>query len=173
MAVLGGSGYMKDYPVERYLRDSRITTIYEGTSQLQVVAGVAGVISGTCAEVVQEIIAKPSKAEAWSAEVQPLIAQIQQGLATMQDAVDYVKAQTAGGYRDLYARKLVDIGVYLVIGALFCDQAQASARKLAVAKRWLTEKMPVIAMLAQQTKSGDVAIVNDFETLAGPVPVTE
>ena len=41
MAVLGGSGYMKDYPVERHLRDSRITTIYEGTSQLQVVAAVA------------------------------------------------------------------------------------------------------------------------------------
>jgi 3-(methylthio)propanoyl-CoA dehydrogenase len=34
--VLGGSGYMRDYPAERYLRDARITTIYEGTSQLQV-----------------------------------------------------------------------------------------------------------------------------------------
>ena len=41
--VLGGSGYMKDYAAERYLRDSRITTIYEGTSQLQVVAAVRGV----------------------------------------------------------------------------------------------------------------------------------
>ena len=44
--VLGGSGYMKDYAAERYLRDSRITTIYEGTSQLQVVAAVRGVTSG-------------------------------------------------------------------------------------------------------------------------------
>ncbi len=35
LAVLGGSGYMKDYPVERLVRDSRITTIYEGTSQIQ------------------------------------------------------------------------------------------------------------------------------------------
>ncbi len=42
IAVLGGSGYMKDYASERHLRDSRITTIYEGTSQLQVVAAVAG-----------------------------------------------------------------------------------------------------------------------------------
>jgi hypothetical protein len=41
--VLGGSGYMKDYAAERYLRDARITTIYEGTSQLQVVAAVRGV----------------------------------------------------------------------------------------------------------------------------------
>ena len=44
--VLGGSGYMKDYAAERYLRDARITTIYEGTSQLQVVAAVRGVASG-------------------------------------------------------------------------------------------------------------------------------
>ena len=41
--VLGGSGYMKDYAAERYARDARITTIYEGTSQLQVVAAVRGV----------------------------------------------------------------------------------------------------------------------------------
>ena len=46
LQVLGGSGYMKDYPVERYLRDARITTIYEGTSQLQIVAAVRGVCSG-------------------------------------------------------------------------------------------------------------------------------
>jgi hypothetical protein len=86
----------------------------------------------------------------------------------------------------------VDIGVYLLVGALFCDQAASlvvapscgtaapggepsntNPKKLAVAKRWLTEKMPVIAMLAQQAKSGDMAILNDFDTLAGPVPVTE
>jgi alkylation response protein AidB-like acyl-CoA dehydrogenase len=40
--VLGGSGYMKDYPAERYARDARITTIYEGTSQLQILAASRG-----------------------------------------------------------------------------------------------------------------------------------
>ena len=45
--VLGGSGYMKDYAAERYFRDARITTIYEGTSQLQIVAAVRAVVSGT------------------------------------------------------------------------------------------------------------------------------
>ena len=45
LQVLGGSGYMTDYPVERHLRDARITTIYEGTSQLQIVAAVRGVAS--------------------------------------------------------------------------------------------------------------------------------
>ena len=71
MAVLGGSGYMKDYPVERHLRDSRITTIYEGTSQLQVVAAVAGMASGTCQTLVEELIGR-----SWPEELAPLVEQI-------------------------------------------------------------------------------------------------
>ena len=186
MAVLGGSGYMKDYPVERHLRDSRITTIYEGTSQLQVVAAVAGVISGTAKECVEELIAQPSRApgpgHAWPADVAPLIQQIRQGLALLDEAVAFTKAQPGGSYRDLYARKLVDMGVYLVVAALFCDQGadtpagapQAGGeKKKAVAKRWLADKLPQIRMLKEQVCSGDQSIVSDFQTLAGPVPVSE
>ena len=43
--IFGGSGYMKDYPIERIYRDARITNIYEGTSQLQVVAAIRHVKS--------------------------------------------------------------------------------------------------------------------------------
>ncbi|MFB3893078.1 MAG: acyl-CoA dehydrogenase family protein [Phycisphaerae bacterium] len=168
MAVLGGSGYMKDYPVERYLRDSRITTIYEGTTQLQVVAAIAGVVSGAAGEVLDELLA----ARQWPATVAPLIEKIKEGHAILNEAIAFVKAQS-GQYKDLYARKLVDIALYLIVAALFCDQATASDKKLAVAKRWLTEKMPVIRMLKEQAMSGDTAIVNDFETLAGPVPLAE
>ena len=53
--VLGGSGYMRDYACERYARDARITTIYEGTSQLQVVAAVRGVCSGTAEKYLTEL----------------------------------------------------------------------------------------------------------------------
>ena len=45
--VHGGSGFMKDYPCERIYRDARITSIYEGTTQLQVVAAIRHVGSGT------------------------------------------------------------------------------------------------------------------------------
>jgi 3-(methylthio)propanoyl-CoA dehydrogenase len=44
--IHGGAGFMKDFPVERLYRDARITTIYEGTSQLQVVAAIRGVTTG-------------------------------------------------------------------------------------------------------------------------------
>ncbi|GAI94656.1 unnamed protein product, partial [marine sediment metagenome] len=53
--VLGGSGYMRDYACERHARDARITTIYEGTSQLQIVAAVRGVCSGTAGKFIAEL----------------------------------------------------------------------------------------------------------------------
>jgi hypothetical protein len=172
IAVLGGSGYMKDYPCERHLRDSRITTIYEGTSQLQVLAAVAGVVSGTCATVMGELLEKPAFSKAWTDETKPLVDQLKEGSALLAECVEFVKAQP-GQYKDLVARKLVDIGCNLVIGALFADQACASETKLAVAKRWLVWKMPECRMLKEQILSADQAIINEFETLAGPVPVVE
>ncbi len=168
MSVLGGSGYMKDYPVERHLRDSRITTIYEGTSQLQIIAAVAGMTSGMAKTVIDELISR-----SWPDDIAPMVGQIKDGLALMDKAVEFVKAQPGMAYRDLCARKLVDIGIYLVVAALFCDQAAAKEEKRTVAKYWLAWRMPEIRMLTEQICSGDEAVVRDFDVLAGPVPVME
>ena len=167
MAVLGGSGYMTDYPVERHLRDSRITTIYEGTSQLQVVAAVAGMTSGTCQTLVEELITR-----AWPDDLAPLIEQIRAGLSLLAQAVATIKDKGTAT-RDLYARKLVDVGIYLVVAAVFCDHATASDRKKAVARRWLADKMPEIRKNVEQITSGDLSVVEQFEALAGPVPTAE
>ncbi|MCD4824041.1 MAG: acyl-CoA dehydrogenase family protein [Phycisphaerae bacterium] len=176
IAVLGGSGYMKDYACERLMRDARITTIYEGTSQLQVLAAVAGVVSGTCETVLNELMEKPANLDAWTAETAPMIEQIKAGLVDLKECIDFVKAQP-GQYKDLYARKLVDIGVSLIVGTLFCDQATSTLpmgkTKLAVAKRWLAMKLPENRMLKEQILSGEQEINLNFETLAGPVPVVE
>jgi alkylation response protein AidB-like acyl-CoA dehydrogenase len=170
MAVLGGSGYMKDYPVERHLRDSRITTIYEGTSQLQVVAAVGGVMGGTAAEIANELLA----GREWSAELQPLVAQVREGLELLDRSVAYVKAQHGGNtYRDLYARKLVDMGIDVLIGALFCDQAAASARRLLMARRWLSEMLPRMRMLDECIRSGETLSLTEFAALAPALPTAD
>ncbi|MDP6543136.1 MAG: acyl-CoA dehydrogenase family protein [Phycisphaerae bacterium] len=168
IAVLGGSGYMKDYACERYLRDSRITTIYEGTSQLQVLAAVAGVTSGTAKTIIEDLLDRK-----WTSELQPLIDQIRQGAALLEECVVFVKDQPGATHRDLYARKLVDMALYLIVGALFCDHALASETKHSVARRWLAWRMPEIRMDAEMIRSGDTQIVEEFEILAGPVPVVE
>ena len=54
LQIHGGSGFMKDYPIERLVRDARITNIYEGTSQLQVVAAIRGVTTGQFLKQIRE-----------------------------------------------------------------------------------------------------------------------
>jgi alkylation response protein AidB-like acyl-CoA dehydrogenase len=167
IAILGGSGYMRDYPCERYLRDSRITTIYEGTSQLQVVAAVAGVLSGTCGAILEDILpANPP------ADVAPLCQQIKDGIALMNQSIEFIKSQSTQ-YRDLHARRLVDIGLYLVVGALFCAQAAAADERKALARYWLAWRMPEVRMNKEIICSGEQAPVSEFEALAGPLPVID
>ena len=169
MAVLGGSGYMKDYAVERYLRDARITTIYEGTSQLQVVAMTAGVMGGTAVEIINEILG----ARTWSPELAPLVAKIHEGIALLNEAIAFIKTQQGTAYRDLHARKLADIAINLLAGSLFIDHATTNPKKLLVARRWLAERIPQIRMLKEQACSGESSALTDFDNLACQLPTAD
>ncbi|MCK4871626.1 MAG: acyl-CoA dehydrogenase family protein [Phycisphaerales bacterium] len=165
VAVLGGSGYMKDYPVERLTRDARITSIYEGTSQLQIVAAIGGITSGAAETIINQLLDRQ-----WSSDIAPMVDQIRSGVADLADAIAFVKDQPDPNYRRLYARKLVDMAIYLIIGAIFCDHAAESDAKRAVLRRWLAARMPELQMNKQLICSGDDIILSEFETLAGPVP---
>jgi len=162
IAVLGGSGYMKDYSVERHLRDSRITTIYEGTSQLQVVAALSGVVSGLARSLVEELLNR-----AWPEPMAQSAAQVRDGLALLDEAVAFAKEHPGAGYLDLHGRRLVDMACTLVIAALLCDHATASERKLAVMQHWLAVKMPELRMNRDLVCSGDEAVLRQFEALVG------
>ena len=76
-------------------------------------------------------------------------------------------------YTDLVARKLVDFALGLIVGALFCDYATGKESKLPLAKRWIAQKSAEAVMQRQVILSGDRQIIDDFEVLAGPVPVAE
>ena len=156
VAVLGGSGYMRDYPVERLLRDSRITTIYEGTSQLQVAAAVSGVMSGTLAEAVESVLG----AHEWSEELSKRVAAVRDILALCNEASAFVKEHPEGTrYRDLSARKLVDMGIVALCGALLCDQAAATDAKLKVLDRWLATGRARVHALHELTLSDDTSVL--------------
>ena len=182
--VLGGSGFMRDYPCERYARDARITTIYEGTSQLQVVAAVRGVCGATLEKYIADLSSKK-----YDADVQDLLDILADGWAKLQDAIVFVK-ESGIDYMELYGRDLVDIAIALINGYLFCDQASTKVdmqvaiattaregetvsmkdRKKVLARRFITKNQPMIDNLAANIKSGNKSTFSDYDALIGPVP---
>ncbi len=168
VAVLGGSGYMKDYPVERHLRDSRITSIYEGTSQLQVVAAVRGVVSGTAETYLRGLAERD-----WPQWAQPLTEQLGKGVDELADAITFTKAQGGTEYMDLVGRKLVDMAIDLLVGYWFCMQGEDKEPKQVVARRWVHTRMPKITHLHAMVLSGDRSTMSDFDILAAPVTTAD
>jgi hypothetical protein len=181
--VLGGSGYMRDYACERLSRDARITTIYEGTSQLQVVAAVRGVCNGTAEKFMAELAEQD-----YDNEVKDLLETLAEGRELLKEAAAYVKQQ-GNDYMDLYGRLLVDIAIDLINGYLFCGQAGTKVdmevpvaedgngktipmkkRKATLARRYITKNAPKIAALAKLIRTGDKSTFTEYEALIGPVP---
>jgi len=165
LQVLGGSGYMQDYPVERYLRDARITTIYEGTTQLQIVAAVRGVCSGAFEKHVEEF----EKHEYDDALLAALKARLVEGKQLVLKGIAFIK-ERGTEYMDLHGRRLVDSAIAVLIGHLFLRQATASERKRQVAKRFIEQAMPTLRRDIEVVCSGDQTPVQEYEVLAGPVP---
>jgi alkylation response protein AidB-like acyl-CoA dehydrogenase len=184
--VLGGSGYMRDYASERHARDARITTIYEGTSQLQVVAAVRGVSSGSAEKYITELAEKQ-----YEPEVQDLLPIMAQGLEHLRRSVVFVKEKGVE-YMDLYGRPLVDIAIDLINGYLFLDQASTKVdmtvplsgeggkpnngqqvsmkqRKTLMARRYITKAAPKIVARAELICSGDKSTFSEYPVLVGPV----
>lgn len=163
--VLGGSGYMKDYAAERYARDARITTIYEGTSQLQVVAAVRGVASGSLDTWAEE----HEKKDYGDALLDGLKQRLIEGRQRIVETVQFVKTQ-GSSYLDLSGRRLVDSAMTIVIGHLLLAQGAKNDRKKRVARRFIDRELPKLQMNCEQVHAADTAAMDEYALIAGPVP---
>ena len=120
--IHGGSGFMKDYACERIYRDARITSIYEGTTQLQVVAAIRYVTNGSYLAQMREFE---------QVEVAPEWTAIQERARSMADkfeqAVARVKEAGDSAYHDLCARHLVEMAADIIMLHLLLHNANADA----------------------------------------------
>ncbi|NBH92972.1 acyl-CoA dehydrogenase family protein [Duncaniella muris] len=111
--IHGGSGFMKDYACERLYRDARITSIYEGTTQLQVVAAIRHVTTGTYLNLINEYN---------SEEIKPELQSLKDRLVAMTEryakAVEAVTAVDDSAYGDFMARRLVEMAGVIVMSYL-------------------------------------------------------
>lgn len=119
--IHGGSGFMKDYACERVYRDARITSIYEGTTQLQVVAAIRHVLTGTYAQLVEGY-----KAMTVAPELEAQVKILDEMFAKYQKAVDHVKEVNEAEYTDFMARRLVEMAGDCVMGWLLVTDASRS-----------------------------------------------
>ncbi len=116
--IHGGSGFMKDYACERVYRDARITSIYEGTTQLQVVAAIRHVTTGTYLSMMRQ-----HEQEHTSPEFEGLRETLK-GLAdTYEASVAEVLEYKNTEYIDYQARRLVEMAGYIVMSHLLINDA--------------------------------------------------
>ncbi len=167
--VHGGSGYMKDFPVERHYRDARITTIYEGTSQLQVVAMTAGLMSGEILTEIEGMIGKEYG--------DPLLVGLSQRLQgmyeTLKTCLAHVKEKDDASYTQLVARNLCDIACDVYMGYLALQDATLSDRKKLVAKKFVHDGDARTAMNAQVVMRDDATAIDTLGEVIGRVETEE
>ncbi|WP_418893989.1 acyl-CoA dehydrogenase family protein [Limibacterium fermenti] len=116
--VHGGSGYMKDYKCERLYRDARITNIYEGTTQLQVVAAIRHVTTGTYLQQIREY-----EKEVVVPELEPLKRALSKMAQMYEKLVELVTTPKDEDYLDFHARRLVECAGHIIMGHLLLQDA--------------------------------------------------
>ncbi|HUW92711.1 MAG TPA: acyl-CoA dehydrogenase family protein [Bacteroidales bacterium] len=118
LQIHGGAGFIKDFPVERLYRDARITSIYEGTSQLQVVAAIRGVTTGAYLAQIREY-------EKMS--VSPEQEHIHRSLRNLTDEYERtVAGVVAAGNNELtdfHARRMVEMAANIIMGYLLLSDS--------------------------------------------------
>jgi len=120
--IHGGSGFMMDYPIQRYYRDARITSIYEGTTQLQVVAAIRYVTNGSYLAQAREF----EQAEV-SEAMKPLVARAKSMADKLEEATARVKEAGDAAFHDICARHLVEMAADVIMLHLLIHNATANA----------------------------------------------
>ena len=135
LQVHGGAGFMKDFPVERIFRDARITSIYEGTSQLQVIAAIRGVMTGVYLVKIREY-----EQLSVNPESEYLKRELSKMTHAYEEVVEEVKAKDDSEFTDFHARRLVEIAGNIVMGHLLLQDAMRELSYKNIAELFIKAK---------------------------------
>lgn len=155
--IHGGSGFMKDYACERVYRDARITSIYEGTTQLQVVAAIRHVTTGTYSKFIQEL-----DAVEYNEALKPLQAKLQAMTAVYEAAVAKVSEAKDTSYTDFHARRMVEMAGHIIMGYLLLDDANRNEEFAKSARNYVRFGEAEVTRHADFINKFDVAAQADY-----------
>lgn len=151
ISVHGGSGFIMEYKCQRLFRDARIFSIYEGTTQLQVVAAIRYVTNGTYLGIIKEMLEK---------EVAPEFQALKERVAKMvekyEDAINYVKTAGNNDLHDFLARRLYEMTAEIIMSLLILDDATRAPELFA-------KSANVYVRYAEGTVAGHYAYIKEFK----------
>jgi alkylation response protein AidB-like acyl-CoA dehydrogenase len=160
LQIHGGTGYMKDFNIERHYRDARITNIYEGTTQLQYVAAIGGVVT-------RVFEPELDKLEALYGEdfQKPYLKELRAKRELLSKAIEYVRAKEDHTYQSYFSDKLVDMATKLYTGYLFLKYAPYSEDKRKMMSIYFEKEMPQIEKNFSQVTSGKSRVIEEYVDL--------
>ena len=149
LQIHGGTGYMKEFRVERLARDARITNIYEGTSQMQIVAASGHVINDILHTYFDE-----KETREYRSGLSRLAESLKEIRQMFHDSLKFVVEKKDGGFQDIAAKDLVELYSYLVIGYLVLEEAEIDSRKAFIANRYILDALAKARKNVEAIKSG-------------------
>ncbi len=150
ISIHGGSGFIMEYKSQRLFRDARIFSIYEGTTQLQVVAAIRYITNGTYLNIMKEML----QGEV-SESLKPLQKRVAKLVATYEACLDKVKAGANQDEHDFLGRRLYDMTADIVASLLILDDATRAPE--------LFEKSAnVFVRMAEEEVMGKAAYIQAF-----------
>jgi len=160
--IHGGTGYMRDFDVERHYRDARITNIYEGTTQLQVVAAVGAVMSGTAASAIDEYAA-----EDWGTLPERLRKDVEAARMLLDKSILVVKEAASEELTAYHARRLVEMATDLIVSWLLLRAARLTERKLPVAEAFIEKALARAEERAARIRREDAEFLAGYKRVGG------
>ncbi|NQT60555.1 MAG: acyl-CoA dehydrogenase family protein [Bacteroidetes bacterium] len=159
--IHGGTGYMKEFNVERHYRDARITNIYEGTTQLQVVAAIGGITSGTAAALLDEF---DSEDYSYAPALQKKLQRIR---LDFEKSIIGVKEVDNEEFVSFHARRCVEMATDLVQGYLLLRDAEHSERKMKITEIFIEKMQSRIHMNMHYIIDGGSTFLKNYSDVIG------
>ena len=144
----GGKGYMFEHEVERLYRDARIMNIYEGTSQLQIVAATGGVMTHVLDSTLDEL----ETVEHADEKLRALAAKVKTARALTDEAIALVEKEMKDK-TELVARRLVRMQTIVYTSLLMLREVECDNGRMAATVRYVSEMVPEVAMNMEIIKS--------------------
>lgn len=148
--IHGGSGFIMEYKSQRLYRDARIFSIYEGTTQLQVVAAIRYITNGTYLTMMKEML-ETEVAE----ELRPLKVRVEEMVKRYEQSINYVKESGGQEVNDLLARRLYDMTAEIIMSLLILDDATRAPELFA-------KSANVYVRMAEENVVGKSLFVQNF-----------